>query len=581
MTRYCESLFPVRFTNLDSFSRYYIHPPSDISLQPLILVPGSQAQALLKEINDAFRSNHRFPSRPDQGFLLPFENDGTPQPQHLGRSTNRSMKEDLERSVPLPGADFVPPPGCPDALNRSFKAFKAKIEAAVEATRRKGKAAKGKRHRDQSLRLQYWCRSLKRVHCYLGLRPRLARGNAKQLHIPDGASWETEKKLREDESLSRKANLLPLDVDQPAPFPFVDEPIFICIDVESNERCHTQITEIGISTLDTLDLVGVSPGPEGQNWIKKIRSRHFRISEYGHVVNHDFVNGCPDRFEFGESQWISIKQAANIVDSCFYPPYSALTEFDGRKTYDDVKGPESDYDNDGGVKISFGGEPQAYENSPIEQVKDYKKRPRNLILLGHDISSDMSYMTMLGCKVLSNGNPKNQSPFENKPTFLESLDTSVLFRVLKRQTQATGLSKVLVDLGITGWNLHNAGNDARYTMEAMITIALRARMQDHKADEDKASSINDWPIAPAMEKLGLGDSKSGKKDGGNVEVRSRQRAWEAEIDRRVKTKVEEAEARVREECAMWEAALGGRADWDTPLDDLDGGVATGLVYGRD
>ena len=489
------------------------------------------------------------------------------------------MKDALERSVPVRGEDFVPPPGSPAA--RSFEAFKAKIEAAVEASRRKNKAAKGKRQRDQGLRLQDWCRSLKRLHCYLGLRPRLARDNDKQLDIPKDASWETEKQIREEESLSREVNLLPLDVNQPAPFPFVDEPIFICIDVESNERCHTQITEIGISTLDTLDLAGVSPGPEGQNWIKKIRSRHFRISEYGHVINHDFVNGCPDRFEFGESQWISIKQAASMVDSCFYPPYSALTEFDGRKTYDDGKESESDLD-DGGVKISF-GEPETDESTPVEVVKDYKKRPRNLILLGHDIGSDMSYMTKLGCKVLSNEKSNAQSPFDYKPTFLESLDTSILFRVLKRETQASGLSKVLLDLGITGWNLHNAGNDARYTMEAMIAIALRARMQDHKADEERAStSTNDWPISPAMAKLSLGgDATNGKEGEQSRDVSPSQRAWETEVDRRVKAKVEEAEARVREECAMWEAAMGGRADWDTPLDDLDGGVATGLVHGRD
>ena len=499
------------------------------------------------------------------------------------------MKEELERNIPLRGADFTLPPGSSEALERSFAAFKAKIEAAVEATRRKSKAAKGKRQRDQSLRLQDWCRSLKRLHCYLGIRPRLSRDKGKQAKVGQEMSWEMEKDALKEQSVKRETTVSPLDVNQPAPFPFADEPIFVCIDVESNERSHNQITEIGVSTLDTLDLVGVPPGPDGINWMGKIRSRHLRISEYSHVVNHVFVNGCPDRFEFGESQWISIQKAAGLVDSCFYPPYSALTDYSATLDADDAKtSTEPDFlDNDGGVKISFGEGPQANATGPADGIEDYKKRPRNLILLGHDIGSDIEYMSKLGCKVLkpnANGNfaAKSQFPSIHQPTFLESLDTSVLFRVLKRQTQAAGLGKTLADLGIVGWNLHNAGNDAHYTMKAMVSIALRARMQDSKDDDKASTSASDWPIVPAISKLGLGPGLN--KDNGKEKVNPsgpRHGAWEAEIDRRVKTKVEEAEARVREECAMWEAALGCRGDWDTPVDDLDGGVAPGLTFDRD
>ena len=34
---------------------------------------------------------------------------------------------------------------------------------------------------------------------------------------------------------------------------------------------QTKITEIGISTLDTLDLINVPPGEGGAEWMKKIR----------------------------------------------------------------------------------------------------------------------------------------------------------------------------------------------------------------------------------------------------------------------------------------------------------------------
>ena len=75
--------------------------------------------------------------------------------------------------------------------------------------------------------------------------------------------------------------------------------VFVCVDVEANERNSAQITEIGVATLDTRDLKSLLPGESGTNWLGKIRARHFRIDEYKHIRNTEFVSGCPDRFEFG------------------------------------------------------------------------------------------------------------------------------------------------------------------------------------------------------------------------------------------------------------------------------------------
>ena len=75
--------------------------------------------------------------------------------------------------------------------------------------------------------------------------------------------------------------------------------VFVCVDVEANERNSSQITEIGIATLDTRDLKSLAPGERGANWLNKIRARHFRINEYQYVRNTEFVSGCPDRFGFG------------------------------------------------------------------------------------------------------------------------------------------------------------------------------------------------------------------------------------------------------------------------------------------
>jgi hypothetical protein len=87
--------------------------------------------------------------------------------------------------------------------------------------------------------------------------------------------------------------------DQLAPYEQEGEVVFICIDVEANERAASQITEIGIATLDTRDLKSLVPGECGENWRRMIRARHFRITEYKHIINSEFVTGCPGSFMFG------------------------------------------------------------------------------------------------------------------------------------------------------------------------------------------------------------------------------------------------------------------------------------------
>ena len=99
-----------------------------------------------------------------------------------------------------------------------------------------------------------------------------------------------------DYEQSRSADF---DPDKQAPYEQEGDVVFVCVDVEANERNANQITEIGIATLDTRDLKSLIPGARGVNWQAKIRARHFRIKEYKHIVNTDFVSGCPDRFEFG------------------------------------------------------------------------------------------------------------------------------------------------------------------------------------------------------------------------------------------------------------------------------------------
>ena len=106
-----------------------------------------------------------------------------------------------------------------------------------------------------------------------------------------------------------------VDVSQPCPFPFESEVVFVCVDVESYERNHNQITEVGVATLDTRDIASVPPGENGIDWVPKIRTRHFRIKEHKHLVNGEFVPGAAHRFDFGESEIVRLAEARPLLQS--------------------------------------------------------------------------------------------------------------------------------------------------------------------------------------------------------------------------------------------------------------------------
>ena len=56
-----------------------------------------------------------------------------------------------------------------------------------------------------------------------------------------------------------------------------------------------------------------------------------------------------------------------------------------------------------------------------------------------------------------------------------------MWKYVKRETNPAKLAVVLQELGLIGWNLHNAGNDAVYTLQAMIGLAIK-RCQHQQTD---------------------------------------------------------------------------------------------------
>ena len=219
--------------------------------------------------------------------------------------------------------------------------------------------------------------------------------------------------------------LKPIDIDRIAPHKFEGSVIFIAVDVESYERNHNLVTEIGVATLDTSDIEQIPPGKNGRNWQSKIRARHIRVKEHADYHNSDFVNGCADRFEFGSSEIVPLIDTPKIVADCFRPPYSA-----------------SNYPED----IS------TLHPNPQE---------RNIVFVGHDPNVDIRYLQKLGYNPLQLSN------------LLEVIDTGTLDKVWKQHNQQRSLGNILYDLDMVSWHLHNAGNDAVYTLWAMIGVAIQ------------------------------------------------------------------------------------------------------------
>ena len=402
---------------------YYVQTLLD-NTKPLLLIPREEVLGLFEEIYDKFKIPADFPDMTRHpGFVIGFEEEGSPRPRYLGRLTDQVSLLDLEELMPEPGTE----PGVPQILeDRTFPAFRRKIEPAILAGKNRQKNAKSKKKQDRVAQKQGWSAQLKRAQCYLGIRP---RGMARKQDFHDDPNHSYEESQAAQAAYEKAAGLkLPnLIPTLPAPYPFDKNVVFVCVDVESYERDHKKITEIGISTLDTLDLVNTSPGDGGHDWMKKIRARHFRIAEYAHLNNTDFVTGCADKFEerFGKSEWISINEAPQVIASCFRHPFSAPGQYPS-------------YPADARQVGRHGSGNQYLPPANVHAAK------RNIVLVGHETSADIQYLRSIGYDV------------SNLSNLLEAIDTVDLFRAMKHGQNPSSLGSVLLDLGLIGWNLHNA-----------------------------------------------------------------------------------------------------------------------------
>ncbi|OQD72122.1 hypothetical protein PENPOL_c001G07747 [Penicillium polonicum] len=390
---------------------YYLPVPRDISQTTFLLIPTFQAQALLDEINSALNLNLTLTGVGKEGLVIEIDNERLPQPVYLGRSSTRDRKMKLEGKVPSPLENWGPWVHLVEP--RVFEEFEKKIKQSIATVKTKKNTHK---QAARDARMKKWQECLGRVQAYFGLRPAL-QPNVPQPSFANG-------------------QIRAIDVLRPVKWAFQTAPIFISIDLEWMDRYGAMgsLTEVGISTLDMLDLEGVPPGDYGEQWVKLIRSRHLRVKEYRNWVNNTYTAGCPGSFRFGESELIPHAEIPKVVDAAFYPPYMV---------------------------------PPKEEKVPAYQVQSKgENRKRTVILVGLDLHGDIMQLQRAESQVFVNLN----KPFS---VIRETIDVAELYCAATGETQPRGLQALLGLLNILSPDLHNAGNDAYYTLHALIRLMLR------------------------------------------------------------------------------------------------------------
>lgn len=191
------------------------------------------------------------------------------------------------------------------------------------------------------------------------------------------------------------------------------DPVFVCIDVEAFELDQSKITEFGIATFDSRELTGIAPSSLSE-LLCKIETRHFIIDENKRFVNKRHVKGCPDKFQFGSSHIVPSSKMKSILKQTFIMK--------------DTSAPNSD-----------------------------KQRCRNIIFVGHELGGDINYMRKFGFRL------------DDRPEVIGRLDSRVIAGAMGLPEN---LEKLQFALGGKPEYLHNAGNDARYTLESAFLMAL-------------------------------------------------------------------------------------------------------------
>lgn len=113
--------------------------------------------------------------------------------------------------------------------------------------------------------------------------------------------------------------------------------VFIAIDLEADDSKPQRITELGVSVLDTNAIQDVRPGNNVENWMRFVKSSHWRIlnqeQELGQWNSKNrYVKDKPDAFGLGVTQEKTMEEMKPIIRKQFEEPFLKGVEVEERST---------------------------------------------------------------------------------------------------------------------------------------------------------------------------------------------------------------------------------------------------------
>ncbi|SCU95122.1 LAMI_0F01090g1_1 [Lachancea mirantina] len=214
--------------------------------------------------------------------------------------------------------------------------------------------------------------------------------------------------------------------------------ICFCIDVEAYEQQTNIVTEIGICIFD--------PRENVLSTVPNFRTYHLLVGESLHLRNGRFVCDLKDCFLLGESMVMSLEECAKFIQS--------LMDF--------YMLPCSD-----------------------------AERSWHRAFVGHNVKGDLRWLANIGVslpKHCDSGRPLTARDRGSAAV----LDTEKLYR-FSYGSKGSSLGKILRLLEIPHAFLHNAGNDAYFTLKLLlhmcdINFRKRARLDNFYAVADKITT---------------------------------------------------------------------------------------------
>jgi len=247
-------------------------------------------------------------------------------------------------------------------------------------------------------------------------------------------SWATMLNAGEYSSIEQLRDLLGLpslytsqDVSTTPASP--QDALIVSVDTENEKHGNdNHVVEIGVTILDTRDIVDSAPGPSARDWIAKTKTYHYVVD----VTRH----------------------ATERMRTCYF----------GDDMFADASS----------IKRHLLGVLQNSANPPFEQHGGHGRR--KVVLVGHSVKGDLDQLVRSMELDLC-----SKETFLTTPTMV--FDTFMLSHdAIQQGAEVTSsrLGKLVCWLGIPeqyqqdglciGW--HNAGNDAAYTMMALLIYAV-------------------------------------------------------------------------------------------------------------